>query len=151
MPTNRRRRPQSRRGDVAELDFCHEYHLLHGYWMIEGFETREEFEAAWDYHGERLLAEWVEEHPGSRPFAWWLIDHGKERPVIDGRPTAQQFAAACREDIGGRVTFGFLHMHTEPPLQEDETDYLDRLQLLTDTERAALDRLGRRDDSLSCP
>lgn len=135
MPTNRRRIVQSRRLNVARLDYCREYHLLRGRPMIEGYATRDELESAWAIHGEALLAEWIEQHPGTRPFAWWLCDHGHERPVIDSRPCAQQFADAMRRE-GGK--FEYLHTHTIPPLQEDEAAYLARHGLLTAAERRAL-------------
>lgn len=33
----------------------------------------EVLEAAWDDLGAEILEEWIEERPGSRPWAWWML------------------------------------------------------------------------------
>lgn len=30
---------------------------------------------AWYAHREKLMTEWIEEHPGDRPGAWWAYEH----------------------------------------------------------------------------
>jgi hypothetical protein len=136
MP-RRRNAPRRRRPDLAELTRDQEYHLTRGSFFFDGIPDRADFEAAWEEHGERLLAEWVEEHPGTRPFAWWLLDHGEERPVTADGPNAAGWEAAARAEAK-RHRFGFLHTDFIPALQEPEEDYLRRLGLLSANEEAAL-------------
>jgi hypothetical protein len=67
----------------------------------------------WRRHGPTVLADWVRRRPGTRPWAWWRFDAPESR----------------RTRTPGRV-----------PVPENQADYLDRLDLLTDAER---ERLGR--------
>ena len=36
------------------------------------FDFHTKAEALWREHGDAVLAEWVLEKPGTRPFCWWL-------------------------------------------------------------------------------
>lgn len=152
MPTNRRKRMPRRRTDTTELTWEMRYHLEHGYGIFGDRLTREEFEDAWDEHGETILAEFIEENPGRRPFAWWLLEHGEERPVVAPWATAKEVesyrSANCRRD-----TFGFLHTSVwagKKPgggywsLQEPEPFYLRRHGLLTAEEEEILADLWER-------
>ncbi len=153
MPTNRRRRLNRRRQDITELTFDHRYELLHGCPMLTsgGFQgDRDAFIRAWELHGERLTAEYIAENPGRRPFACWVLEHKKERPIIirDYDPgDLKQWEQLERETYGGGLTggnaFGFLHSQcyggrSFGPFQEEECDYLERHGLLTAAEREAL-------------
>lgn len=40
--------------------------------------------ADWQRYRGELLAEWIAEHPGTRPFAWWQFDAVSRRETIDG-------------------------------------------------------------------
>ncbi|SRR5579871_944495 len=152
MPKVRRRFPD-RRTDFAELTSAQEYELATGWPAIRprggpvrinspmaGFRgNRADLEAAWGLHRERMLKAWVAVSPGTRPFAWWLLDHGKERPIIRGNATPEMI------DSDRRGTYGFLHTHALVgplsdwgPWQEPEEDYLRRHNLLTAAEEAAL-------------
>ena len=33
-----------------------------------------------------LLAEWMAEHPGNRPYVWWAFDAPERRKGTDGEP-----------------------------------------------------------------
>src|SRR5262249_43497698 len=129
--------------DLAELSPFQRRHLEQGHPLVpgEGYGRREDFEAAWRLHGEGLLEEWIEAHPGTRPFAWWLLDHGKERPVVAPWATTEEVRRPRAEP--GRFHF----LHTEvysgrrpdgrlQPLQEPEDEYLERLGLLGEDELA---------------
>ena len=35
---------------------------------------------AWDVRRDDLLARWRRDHPGERPWAWWVFDADEERP-----------------------------------------------------------------------
>jgi hypothetical protein len=130
-----RRRARIRKPDLSDLSKDQRYHLEHGMSWFGGFEDNlEAFTEAWEIHGEAILAEFIAKHPGRRPFAWWLLEHKKERPLLDGY-TREEF----REYRFGGHRFGFLHTNGWiPPVQEDEIAYLDRLNLLTPQEREIL-------------
>lgn len=78
-----RRRARVRREDFQELTPDQKRHLLKGRaFFNDGFKDLESFSLAWSIHGPGLLPEFIEKHPGSRPFAWWICDHKKELPPI---------------------------------------------------------------------
>lgn len=137
-----RRREQQRREDLETLSNEQRRHLTYGSYFFERpFRDRETFEEAWGIHGERLTEDWIAEHPGTRPFGWWLVDHRCERPVVANWATpseVQHIRARGRWD-----KFGFLHteLYGGPrmtALQEDETEYLRRNGLLRPDEEAAI-------------
>jgi hypothetical protein len=148
MPTIRYKSRRRGSGPVIELDAFQEWALLFGH--LDGTvllsrwpaDDPEPWAAAWDCHGERLLAEWIEKHPGSRPWPWWIFEHCQERPIAN--PMRPDVEAGLRD----RARFGYLHTtilhgHGAPPgvmlpLQEPEVDYLDRNDLLTPREREVL-------------
>jgi hypothetical protein len=132
---------------VVRLDYDCEYELLHGEPMFDagGFNgKREAFKLAWQVHGEELLEEFVAENPGQRPFAWWVLEHKKERPIADSHePYGAEWAQHLRE----KNMFGYLHGNAFggrdfTPLVEPEENYLDRHGLLTNEERRVLGRHG---------
>lgn len=140
MPVKRRIAKRRR----EELDDCQRAHLLTG-WFAVGlsgyltrYRTREEFAAAWEQYREELLPEFIAKHPGHRPFAWWLLDHGKERPMnADGIAWTAKHGDYLRYSCRFTETFGFLH---KDQWQVDETDYLREQGLLIDGEAAAIER-----------
>jgi hypothetical protein len=163
MPTNRRRRLQQRKPgfpnttEAILADRNMVRHLLTGYGgthpgVPSRLETREEFAAAWNLVRDELLPAFIAEHPGRRPLAWWIVDHGHERPILpDGLPSGVTEACLRGDDSRrGEKRFGFMHTRMVPPLQELEIDYLDRMGLLEfgemerweAAERAEYARLG---------
>jgi hypothetical protein len=97
-----------------------------------GKTTREEFDALWESHGEELTREWIEAHPGTRPFGWWLA-RGEERPVVAEGPVARSAKFAH--------TFGFFHEEAgfnRHGVQEPQASYLRRHGLLSAAEIRAL-------------
>ena len=50
----------------------------------------------WETHREEMLAKWIAERPGSRPWAWWTFDAPTRRETSDGsvhpfdRPTRRE-------------------------------------------------------------
>jgi len=115
-------------------------HLLTGSPVISGagFHNVTKFRRAWELTRATLLPRFIASHPGRRPFAWWLIDHGKERPVIESNLPPRMTAEHFRAVWGSAEHFGYLHTRLSPPMQEPERDYLKRNGLLTDAERVAL-------------
>jgi hypothetical protein len=131
MPTNQRYRRQERRQRYTGLDPELKRTLLYGTPFF-GLPDLEIVRQAWQEHGEDLLAEWIEERPGSRPFAWWLFEaipkHG-ERRTLPGFP---------EEYRDNWLTFDILHTDVFPAMQESEEEYLDRHGLLSVEERRLL-------------
>src|SRR5262249_49076325 len=129
MPTNRKRRPQPRRTEVAELEWNLRYELLHGRPMIYPEHDLDTLTAAWVLHRVALLEEWIAEQPGTRLFAWYFfvgVPKYGERRVIDTRLTA--------EELNGWRVRGILHTDTIPPLQEPEVVYLHRNKVMSPEE-----------------
>ena len=88
--------------------------------------------AAWDLHRDTLLPAFIAANPGQRPFAWWIFDHRKERPIREGHGFAPEFFAEQRAE-----TFGYLHTDIwRGPrfVQEPQVAYLRRHGLLTPEE-----------------
>jgi hypothetical protein len=127
-----RRKMRDRRMDVTDIDHNQEYQLCTGRPIVPfgHFATRDDFEAAWGQHGERLTAEFVRENPGRRPFAWWLLVHKRERPLVQPGMITDGWVKELRASH-----FGFLHTEicggpNMDSYQEGECEYLHRLGLL---------------------
>jgi hypothetical protein len=133
-----RRRVLEQRPDLSDLTRDQRYHLETGLVFFEGLPDLETFREAWKLYRDEILPAFVREHPGQRPFAWWLLEHRKERPIVDARPDAKEWEKHEREDRWNRRRFGYLHTDFIPALQEDETEYLARKRLLTAEERKLL-------------
>ncbi len=99
-------------------------HLLQGSFFFpnSGFPDLESFRRGWELTRDVLLPQFCEEHPNRKPFAWWLIDHGNERPLLDPLPPGRSEAEIRRGIPPHR--FGFLHTHYSPAVQQDEETYL---------------------------
>lgn len=99
------------------------------------FTTREEFAAAWAEHGPKILADWIAKHPGTRPFGWWLVEHGHERPIVAGCRLDAAEIDGLRSDKFCE-TLGFLHLRPGgfDDVQQPEREYLAERGLLTPQE-----------------
>src|SRR5262249_24348055 len=109
----------------------------------------------WEAYGEELTAEHAEEHPGTRPAPWWYFTHGESRPIVNPLPAEEESRLRREHTFNGVLHTSIRHgrrgnedvrMHHDDgiggmvPWQEHETDYLDRLDMLTDEERQTLGR-----------
>jgi hypothetical protein len=134
-----RRRPRLKRDAFIQLDADHRQELETGTSFFGGFEgDTEAFALAWRIHGPQVLAEFIEAHPGRRPFAWWVLVHKQERPLTDPDPPAQLVSALRAENL-----FGFLHSDCwggpdRCHLQQPEVDYLAARGLFTKAEQVKL-------------
>lgn len=131
----RRRRRQHAADALAELDPMLRWDLESGR-SLEQFATPEDLANVWDSLGDELLAEWITANPGTRPWAWWVCEHGQERPVTGSWATPAVVAKHRAES-----RFGFLHSDIwsgRETLQMPEWEYLHRAGLLTDDELARL-------------
>lgn len=102
---------------------------------------RDELAEIWAKVRDVFLAEyWTLEHPGTRPWYWWLHDATEPRKACHRLYTdwkTQLWKEMWRfgSDIeynGGQAHLGWI--------METQTDYLDRCDLLTDYERETLGR-----------
>ena len=76
-----RRRPRRRRN---RWDDQHVMYLERGYSFFagEGFRRNpdpELIKSAWADLGSDIMARWIVEHPGTRPWAWWQFDAPEPR------------------------------------------------------------------------
>jgi hypothetical protein len=127
------RRARVRKPDLSELSKDHRRHLETGLPFFEGFADLDTFAAAWEIHRDEIMAEFIAKNPGHRPFAFWLLDHKKERPITQPSLVGPGGVPYLR---GQKGKFGFLHtwIYGGPEwaeFQEPELAYLDRMHLLT--------------------
>lgn len=101
VPKRQRRRPAAQL--LAEIPIEVMFDFEHGHTFPDVHPTIEDFEHSWEPVAEEFMAKWLEDNPGRRPFAWWLLEHGKERPIVN----------ACGPDFEARerraARFGCLH------------------------------------------
>lgn len=73
-----------KRGYGGHLTKWQRYKLIHGGFGLahDPFENEEEEKKAWVQNRDRLLAEYIKEHPGSRPAAFWKFDCAKDLRVV---------------------------------------------------------------------
>lgn len=88
MPTKRTRRAHGRRCEMTDLE---RNTLLYGYQdgsggMCGWFAYYEYAERLWRNAGAELLPEWIQEHPGTRPDAWWRFNAPKPENVPADTP-----------------------------------------------------------------
>jgi hypothetical protein len=102
-------------------------------------------EALWRTHAEELTTEWIAEHPGSRPWAWWKYDAPASRRCIDGAELLMPQQAPtdwvwCWHEDFGIPAFQQCRPrgYSGLPTVEAEATYLDRLELLLEDPGTAL-------------
>lgn len=86
MPTNRTRRPRAPEPAISENVHAG---LLSGDWDQGDFVVfklggERNVRAVWDSIGEELLADWLRNHPCSRPWAWWEYAAPEPRRRLGG-------------------------------------------------------------------
>jgi hypothetical protein len=139
---------------------------LDGYTLITGtgfdynrrWPERSNFDAmrkAWEELRHELLPEWIREHPGTRPYAWWKFDAPEPRRHMEPHEWGAAFKMLLAErggatgTKGGRPKAGGNHatiarlsrelgVPERTAKYESEVGYLMRLNLLTDDERKEL-------------
>ena len=131
LPRKPRRTPPAQA--LAALSDDLRRDLEDGHSFFESYETKEDMAAAWAAVGKELLAEYIAQHPGRRPFAWWLCEHKQERPLNTDRANFKEMPWVRQQ-----ARFGFVHTSIwygdGRPYQQDETEYLEDHGLLTDDE-----------------
>jgi hypothetical protein len=101
--------------------------------------------AVWRETGEELTADWIDAHPGSRPWAWWVYSAPMPRRCLVGtallfpirKPGDWEFS--WRENWGvPAFVQGRPRGYVGLPRVESQATYLDRLGLLGAEECGAL-------------
>jgi len=121
------RRPHRRRDDDQLGDLLRE-RLEHGSNLF-GEEVEVDLAAAWERWGEQITRDWVAQHPGTRPYAWWteaVEQHGPRKQVRPGPEAA-----------GPPDWFG---------MYEQQREYLERHGLLEAEEQHRLRGAGDLND-----
>lgn len=123
----KRQRRKSQASALADLTDDLRRELEKGRAFFEGFPDRESMETCWNQVRDELLPIWIAEHPGYRPFAWWLFDHQKERPILAPWAT-DEFIARHRAQSNYGFIFGDVWCGCH--LMQNETAYLHENGLL---------------------
>ena len=94
---------------------------------------------AWRDLKNEIMPQWLTEHPGARPLAWWLFDmpKGTRRQRLDGRHPHDDL----HYDLPKDLFFGcpqFLRECDIGITYESQESYLRRLSLLTTAELRVL-------------
>lgn len=98
---------------------------------------------AWREHGARLLSRFVKDHPGTRPWAWWLADAPEPRRRLGGTGDPLRFARLAfgvpdswqtAAHAGSCMATGTPVDPRDPPRFESEATFLKRLGLLLKNE-----------------
>ncbi len=158
------RRPKRRSAGYTQ---DHVHHLLFGVYLCPGhaFATLPRNHAGdytdfnamrigWDILRAELLPQFIAEHPGHRPFAWWLFDAPERRQrtdnvvhPFDDRIRRQHVEGVAKRHPAFRETAyrlfygrpGCLCVRDDFEAEyETEATYLHRLNLLTPAEREEL-------------
>lgn len=155
MPTKRRRRAQSLRMQLTPALRRALELGKHRAWRAAGdvegaadvsfFVTERELEALWRDHGAEVLAGWITEHPGARPWAWWQWEAREPRRVLAGaellvhKNDPSDFEWVWRDHLGVPA---FLQCrprgYASLPQVESQASYLGRLKLFVGDERRRL-------------
>lgn len=111
-----------------------------GFYLPDGTLDMAAVQAAWEELSDELLPEFIADHPGTRPAAWWLFDAPEPQrrllyghdPDGESRPEWTRRLRFGRPAVFGKSDFA------DPPCFESQAAYLDRHGLLTDAERDVL-------------
>ena len=122
--------------------------------LMEGSDQR--MQAVWEQFKNEIMAAWIREHPGSRPWAWWEIDAPEPRRRVGGTGTPDFEVLAYTPHYERGVPTGWITQDDvdiygpnfkgipvdpyNPPQFESEAAFLKRHNLLSITEIKHLDK-----------
>jgi|688.fasta_scaffold594483_2 hypothetical protein len=149
--TQTRRRPDAgyHEGHIRQLLIGHDFGLpAPAFGRDEAFRREEAIEA-WAMLREELLHDHIQEHPCTRPWAWWHLEHRELRRRVDGgihpceNPDRRRDLNLDDGTSRPGVWYGLPRRITHPDdfdaVYESVPAYLLRLNLLTRAEREYLD------------
>ena len=104
MPRPRRAARSRRTISDALRRWAYGLEAIEGEKLFKYTTTAEHFAGVWDALRDEVVADWIAEHPGTRPARWWGYDAPDDPPVFESE-------AAYLDRLG--------------LLTEGERDYLD--------------------------
>ena len=140
MPTSRRYRPQLRRRGLDEESL---FVLLTGGDFFNHY-TVEELRSLWAENRGDVLQQFIKEHPGERPCAWWQFDAPEPRRKVTtgGISVMNPIMRPCPDS--SETSFGLPTMwmgsggELHQNLYETQLEFLQRHNLLTKAEKKIL-------------
>lgn len=141
MPKIKKAKCPSRTTAAAKLDAVLEFNLTE--WLglpIEGMALEfGDMEDAWRQHRETILAEWIKQLPGNRPFGAFAAEEIPLPQII--RPP---YESDCPYSSRSEVIHNYLCYFED---QETEFEYLQKLDILPAAEvKAAKARFAKYED-----
>ncbi|MFA9477109.1 hypothetical protein ACERK3_02260 [Phycisphaerales bacterium AB-hyl4] len=146
-----------RRNDTGDYGEHHVRILRTGCDWFGEFPCDTERRRAWEVLRDDLLPEWIADHPGTRPWAWWRYDAPERRQRVDGPPhpfdnperiehiehiASKPKAAGDYKQAMYRLYYGrpasLCVLDDFHAVYETEVEYLSRLDLLTADEVVAI-------------
>lgn len=151
MSTNRKRTVRGRRGPPIDPD---QWAVLNdqepGNKFVRLIKREKQWLDLWNKHREAILANWVAQHPGTRPSFWWKYDAPCELFPNEDDPAGEPWPAPCpRLQVSGTPVepepfycasnFGIPAsslddddpaLFADPPVWESQAAYLQRHGLL---------------------
>jgi hypothetical protein len=92
-------------------------------------ESLKQMKRDWRRYRAKLMAEHINQHPGTRPYMWWFLESTEPRRLVSGH---------CRP-LTDRLHEGTPELYDfdqkSRPEWETQADYLERLGLLTPFEQ----------------
>ena len=151
MPTNRHYRTRRHRGATILDDMLTEALLFGRDWggHLFGFlqPDFERWASVWKFHRRTLLAAWIAEHPGTRPWSWWLAEAPAPRRVRRGANVPAHLVDDLIAPPDWRTHEAWSHgascIAHLLPFFEDELEYLRRHKLLAKGEAQAAAKAAR--------
>lgn len=95
----------------------------------EYFNNEDDKARQWSEHGERALAVWIADYPGTRPDNWWRYAAPEPRRQLSGTGVPRGGHRWWPASQGVPVIIGT--DDSDPPVFETDRAYLERLGLLT--------------------
>ena len=147
MSTNRQRRARTREGialdgSIEEFLFTGEAERGTPAWELRTsrfFDQGAEIRRAWEQHREYLLAQWISQHPGTRPWAWWRFDDEIPEPRRRlggiGQTMAERYPAVVAHFEKGLPASWVEINEDDPPTFLSEAAYLLQYGILTASEK----------------
>lgn len=132
-----------------------EVNFMMAIFLFEGFDffneiSEDERRATWELNREWMLAEYIAMAPTTRPSAWWDYDSPGPRKCISGPgawcmrdPDAPEWT---RKLYFGRPGVSCYEDVKHPSAYESQVEYLNRLDLLEQSEVDYLDALAASPD-----
>lgn len=108
------------------------------YFDFNGGRDVEAIRVCWEEHREHVLEDFINEHPGERPWAWWKFDSREPRRQLAGAAWLEECPEWGKELVDGVPRVAPPLDPDNPVEYESQADYLERLGLLTVQERHAL-------------